>query len=112
MVRLEQQKKDGFGQIQSFKKEFSGEKQSENQLFVLGSLSNTFVCSHDFPQSLGMRKKVVLNSDNEKSRFTDSDDEVKALYAELHRLEKKEETWQHWAREYAHSPYGDSCEKE
>ncbi|KHN85527.1 hypothetical protein Tcan_13264 [Toxocara canis] len=91
------------------------EPMEENQeppadnMFVIGKVGSSLVCSHDFAKSIEEKKlerkeKAKLSrAPNEQLELDESDAETKKLLADLRSMELKEKSWAKWTTNYSTS---------
>ncbi|CAG9538164.1 unnamed protein product [Cercopithifilaria johnstoni] len=85
-----------------------GDEQSPCRGYILGTIVDSFICSHNLPEALDDKREEqqldrrkyceIKNQQDEKE-----DLEMKDLLLELSSIEKKEESWSKWTLEYSDS---------
>ncbi|VDK77187.1 unnamed protein product [Litomosoides sigmodontis] len=105
---------DSESQTTSTIKNECDDEQSPCRGYILGTIADSFICSHNLPEALdGKReeqqreKQKLYETKNEKDEKEDL--EMKDLLLELSAIEKKEKSWSKWTLEYSDSlKYDDS----
>ncbi|VDK72728.1 unnamed protein product [Anisakis simplex] len=83
------------------------EKRSDN-MFVIGKIGQSMVCSHDFAKSIEQsklerkHKSELLRKPNEEkaSELDEAEAETKKLVGDLKSMELKEKSWARWTQNY------------
>lgn len=86
------------------------EPSSSDKLFVIGKVSNSLVCSHDFAKSIEEKKterreKAALSKSSsfKQTEFDDGDPETAKLLDDLRSMELREKSWSKWTTNYSSS---------
>uniref|UniRef100_A0A0R3RG51 DNA-directed RNA polymerase III subunit RPC4 n=1 Tax=Elaeophora elaphi TaxID=1147741 RepID=A0A0R3RG51_9BILA len=91
-----------------------GDEQSPCRGYILGTIVDSFICSHNLPEALDAKREEQKRDKRKfyetKTQQDESEDlEMKDLLLELSSIEKKEESWSKWTLEYSDSSiYDDS----
>lgn len=105
---------DSESQTTSTIKNECDDEQSPCRGYILGTIADSFICSHNLPEALDGKRE---EQQREKRKFHEikneqdekEDLEMKDLLLELSSIEKKEESWSKWTLEYSDSlKYDDS----
>lgn len=105
---------DSESQTASTIKSECGSEQSLSRGYILGTIIDSFICSHNLPEALDDKEEGQQQDERKSYEIRDQrnereDMEMKDLLLELSSIEKKEESWSKWTLEYSDSPkYDDS----